>query len=272
MTLPKGLVGRLAGIPYCSEAALAAAAASSGKAQQAKPSCSSESAIGTVTTVSGTGGAPLSLPGVAYLAGPYKGAPISMAVVTPAVSGPFDLGTVVVRVALNINPLTAQVNAVSDPIPNVFGGVKLDVRSIDVRLDRYKFTTTPTNCAAGATAGTVNGGGSNPASSASWSSARSRRPTRPPAATSLGFKPTLNAKITGGTTRAKNPKIRVVVKAQLGRRQHRPHGAQPAALAVPRSGSHQDHLHEGPAGGEANARRAPSTAMPKRARRCSSRS
>jgi hypothetical protein len=216
VTLPKGLVGRLAGIPYCSDAALAEAAASSGKAQQAKPSCSSESAIGTVTTVSGTGNAPLSLPGVAYLAGPYKGAPISMAVVTPAVSGPFDLGTVVVRVALNINPLTAQVNAVSDPIPNVFGGVKLDVRSIDVRLNRYKFMVNPTNCAAASTAGTVNGGGSNPANAANWSSAAVSAAYQASGCNNLKFKPTFHVRITGGTTRAKNPKLRAVVQARTG--------------------------------------------------------
>jgi hypothetical protein len=85
-----------------------------------------------------------------------------------------------------------------------------------VRLDRYKFMTTPTNCAAGATAGTVNGGGSNPASSASWSSAAVSAAYQATGCKSLGFKPTLNAKITGGTTRAKNPKIRVVVKAHSG--------------------------------------------------------
>jgi hypothetical protein len=216
VTLPKGLVGRLAGIPYCGEAELAAAAASGGRAQLAHPSCSSNSAIGQVTTVSGTGNAPLSLPGTAYLAGPYKGAPISMAVVTPAVSGPFDLGTVVVRVALNINPMTAQVNAVSDPIPNVFGGVKLDVRSIDVNLNRFKFMLNPTNCAAGATAGTISGGGSNPANPASWSSFAIAAPFQATACKGLGFKPTFNARIAGPTTRAKNPQIRVVVKARPG--------------------------------------------------------
>jgi hypothetical protein len=216
VTLPKGLVGRLAGIPYCGEGELAAAAASSGKAQLAKASCSSESAIGRTTTVSGTGNAPLSLPGTAYLAGPYKGAPISMAVVTPAVSGPFDLGTVVVRVALNVNPLTAQVNAVSDPIPNVFGGVKLDIRSIDVNLDRYKFMVNPTNCAKGATAGTIQGGGSNPASSGSWSSYAVSAPFQATGCNGLGFQPTFHARISGPTTRAKNPQIRVVVQAKSG--------------------------------------------------------
>jgi hypothetical protein len=216
VTLPKGLVGRLAGIPYCGEAELAAAAASSGRAQLAKASCSSESAIGRVTTVTGSGTTPLSLPGTAYLGGPYKGAPLSMAIVTPAVSGPFDLGTVVVRVALNVNPMTAQVNAVSDPIPNVFGGVKLDVRSIDVKLDRYKFTLNPTNCAKGATAGTINGGGSNPAVSTAWSSYAVSSPFQATGCNGLSFKPAFHARISGGTTRAKNPQIRVVVQARPG--------------------------------------------------------
>jgi hypothetical protein len=216
VTLPKGLVGRLAGIPYCSDAGIAAAAASSGRAQLAKPSCSDESVIGPVTTVSGTGAAPLVLSGKAYLAGPYKGAPLSMAIVTPAVSGPFDLGTVVVRVALNVDPMTAQINAVSDPIPNVFGGVKLDIRSIDVNVNRHNFMINPTNCAAGATAGTINGGGANPALASAWSSYAVSAAYQATGCNKLAFKPSFNARISGGTTRAKNPKIRVVVKARQG--------------------------------------------------------
>jgi hypothetical protein len=216
VTLPKGLVGRLAGIPYCGEPEIAAAAASSGAAQLAKPSCSNESVIGPVTTVSGTGNAPLVLGGKAYLSGPHKGAPLSMTIITPAISGPFDLGTVVVRVALNVDPLTAQINAVSDPIPNVFGGVKLDIRSIDVNVNRHNFMINPTNCAAGAVAGTINGGGSNPASAAAWSSYAVSAPFQATGCNKLSFKPSLNARITGGTTRAKNPKIRVVVKARSG--------------------------------------------------------
>jgi hypothetical protein len=216
VTLPKGLVGRLAGIPYCGEAGIAAAAASSGRAQLAKPSCSDESVIGPVTTVSGTGNSPLVLGGKAYLAGPYKGAPLSLAIVTPAVSGPFDLGTVVVRVALNVDPMTAQINAVSDPIPNVFGGVKLDIRSIDVNVNRHNFMVNPTNCAAGAVAGTINGGGANPALATAWSSYAVSAAYQATGCSKLAFKPTLHARITGGTTRAKNPKIRVVVQARKG--------------------------------------------------------
>jgi hypothetical protein len=216
VTLPKGLVGRLAGIPYCGEAEIAAATASSGKAQQASPSCSSNSAVGAVVTKAGTGNAPLTLGGTAYLAGPYKGAPLSLAIITPAVAGPYDLGTVVVRVALNVNPLTAEINAVSDPIPNVFGGVKLDIRSIDLNMNRYQFMLNPTNCAAGATAGTINGGGSNPADASNWSSFAVSAPYQATGCNSLGFKPTFNARISGPTTRAKNPQIRVIVKAQKG--------------------------------------------------------
>ncbi|HEY2054421.1 MAG TPA: hypothetical protein VGH14_10845 [Solirubrobacterales bacterium] len=216
VTLPKGLIGRLAGIPYCGEGEIAAATASSGRAQLASPSCPGNSSVGKATTLSGTGNAPLSLPGTVYLAGPYKGAPLSLAVVTPAVSGPFDLGTVVVRVALNVNPLTAQVNAVSDPIPNVFGGVKLDIRSINLNMDRFQFMLNPTNCAAQATAGTINGGGSNPANAAAWSSYAISSPFQASGCKGLGFKPTFNARISGPTTRAKNPQIRVVVKARKG--------------------------------------------------------
>jgi hypothetical protein len=216
VTLPKGLVARLAGIPYCGEVELAAAAASGGRAQLAHPDCSSKSAIGRTTTVSGTGNSPLSLPGTAYLAGPYKGAPLSMAIVTPAVSGPFDLGTVVVRVALNVNPRTAQVNAVSDSIPDVFGGVKLDIRSINVDVDRYRFMLNPTNCEAGATAGTINGGGSQPANPLNWSTYKVSAPFQASGCGKLGFKPKFYARISGPTTRAKNPKIRVVLKAHRG--------------------------------------------------------
>jgi hypothetical protein len=216
VTLPKGLTGKLAGIPYCSEARLAATAASSGASQQVVSTCPDESAIGTTTTEVGSGSAPFKLPGTAFLAGPYKGAPLSMAVVTPGVAGPYDVGTVVVRVALKVNPETAQINAVSDAIPNVFGGVKLDIRSIDVNVDRSKFMLNPTNCAAGTVAGTINGGGSNPLNSASWSSYAVSTPYQATECSKLGFKPKLHTKLSGPTKRAKNPKIRAILEAPSG--------------------------------------------------------
>ncbi len=216
VTLPKGLTGKLAGIPYCSEADLAAAAASSGKAQQASSSCPGASQIGVTSTQAGSGSEPLKIAGKAFLAGPYKGAPLSMAVITPGVAGPYDIGTVVVRVALNVNPLTAQVNAVSDPIPNVFGGVKLDLRSIDVDLDRGQFMRNPTNCEVGATAGTINGGGSNPANAAAFSSYGVSAPFQATECNKLAFKPKLFTRLFGPTQRAKNPRIRAILEAREG--------------------------------------------------------
>jgi hypothetical protein len=216
VTLPKGLTGKLAGIPYCSDAALVAAVGTTGKSQITNPSCTSASRIGAAPVQSGTGSSPLNLTGTAYLAGPYKGAPLSMAVITPAVAGPFDLGTVVVRVALNVDPRTAQINAVSDLIPDVFGGAKLDIRSIDVNVDRPEFMLNPTNCAAGATAGTINGGGGDPANPAAFSSYAVNAPFQASGCSSLGFKPKLFTKLFGPTQRAKNPRIRAILEARKG--------------------------------------------------------
>lgn len=213
--LPKGLTGKLAGIPYCSEADLASAAARSGQAEIANSSCSAKSMIGTASTESGTG-TPLKLGGKAFLAGPYKGAPLSMAVITPAVAGPFDLGTVVVRVALNVNPKNARINAVSDVIPDVFGGVKLDLRSVDVNVDRKKFMLNPTSCKKQATTGVLKGGGADPTNPAAFSSYNVSDPYRASKCKKLGFKPKLFTKLFGPVKRAKNPRIRAVLKARAG--------------------------------------------------------
>lgn len=230
VTLPKGLTGKLAGIPYCSDAALAAAAASSGKAQEAGSSCPAASLIGTATTKVGSGSAPYKVTGKAFLAGAYKGASLSMAVITPGVAGPYDIGTVVVRVALNVNPETAQINAVSDAIPNVFGGVKLDVRSIDVDVDRSSFMRNPTNCSAQAVTGTLSGGGANPADPASWSSAPFNTAYQATGCGDLGFKPKLFTRLYGPTNRAKNPRIRAILEAREGDA-----NVARAALTLPRS-------------------------------------
>lgn len=216
VTLPKGLTGKLAGIPYCTEAAIAAATANSGKAEKADPSCSSYSRLGTVTTQSGTGDHPLKLGGNAYLAGPYKGAPLSLVTVTPAVAGPYDLGTVVVRVALNVNPDTAQINAVSDVIPDVFGGAKLDVRTIDIDVDRPHFMRNPTNCDPQATTGTINGGGADPTNPASFSSYAVNDPFQATECDRLGFKPNLKVKLFGPTKRDKNPRLEATLTAREG--------------------------------------------------------
>jgi hypothetical protein len=216
VTLPKGLTGKLVGIPYCSEAAIAAAAGKSGKDETANPSCSGDSRVGKVTTKSGTGANPLQLGGNAYLAGPYKGAALSLVTITPALAGPFDLGTVVVRVALNVNPETAQIHAVSDLIPDVFGGAKLDLRAIDLDVDRNQFMLNPTNCKAGATTGTINGGGADPTNPAAFSSYGVNDPFQASQCNKLAFKPKLKIQLFGGTARNKYPRLKAVLTARKG--------------------------------------------------------
>ncbi len=144
--LPPGLIGKLAGIAECSQADVEAAAQRTGGEEQQSPSCPSGSELGTVDVAAGAGSRPYHVTGHVYLMGPYKGAPFSLAVVTPALAGPYDLGTVVVRAALYIDPHTAQVRAVSDPIPRILQGIPLDVRSIALNLNRPGFTLNPTNC------------------------------------------------------------------------------------------------------------------------------
>jgi hypothetical protein len=150
VTLPPGATGKLAGIPECSEAQIAQAQARNhpgeGAAEQASPSCPASSAIGTVTVGAGAGPHPFYVTGKAYLAGPYEGAPFSAVFITPAIAGPFDLGTVVVRAGLFVNPNTAQVTTKADPLPTILDGIPIDVRSVTVTVDRPGFILNPTNC------------------------------------------------------------------------------------------------------------------------------
>jgi hypothetical protein len=218
--LPPGMVASLKGVPYCPEASIDAAAAASGAAELAHPSCPGASQVGTAEIAAGSGPAPFHTTGKAYLAGPYKGAPLSMVFVTPAVAGPYDLGTVVVRVALNIDPETAEIHAVSDPIPYIFGGVKLDIRAIDVSIDRQSFALNPTTCRQSfLVGGTILGGGEDPADPAAWFESRNGDPFQATNCRALKFKPKFYARIFGGkkqTQRAQNPKFRAILEARKG--------------------------------------------------------
>ncbi len=146
LTMPPGFTARLAGIPYCPEPAIAAASTKTGAQEQSSPSCPVASQVGSITTGAGPGSNPYYVNGTAYLAGPYKGAPLSLVFITPAVAGPFDLGSVVVRAAVFLDKSTAQVSVKTDPLPQVVDGVPLRIRSITARVDRPGFTLNPTNC------------------------------------------------------------------------------------------------------------------------------
>jgi hypothetical protein len=214
--LPPGLTAKLAGVSYCPGAKLAAAAASSGVGENASSSCPKSSLIGSVAIQSGTGPSPIHIDGKAFLAGPYQGAPLSMAIVTPATAGPFDLGTVVVRVPLLLNPETAQVEAVTDAIPHVYGGALLDIRSISLKIDRDQFAINPTNCSQLAFTGGLRGGGADPNNPATFSTAPISAPLQVNECKALGFKPKLHLRLFGKTHRNQHPRLRAVLQARKG--------------------------------------------------------
>jgi hypothetical protein len=194
---PKGLSASLKGIPYCTEAQIAQAAASTGKAEQANPACPAQSQVGTLTTGAGSGASPFYVNGKAYLAGPYKGAPVSVVAVTPAVAGPFDLGNVVVRSAVFIHRKLAEVSAKTDPIPQFLKGVGLRIRDVRIHLDRKDWTINPTSCDPMSIELTAHGN----------SGATANRSThfQVDGCDKLAFKPKLRAHLTGGTKRGKHP-------------------------------------------------------------------
>ncbi len=146
ISMPKGLVGKLAGITECTQAQIRHAEGNTGTAEKADPSCPASSFLGTVQTGAGPGKDPFYVSGRAYLTGPYKGAPYGVVVIVPALAGPFDLGTVVVRSQININPHTAQVTVTSDPLPKMLDGIPLQVRRIEISINKPNFTLNPTNC------------------------------------------------------------------------------------------------------------------------------
>jgi Domain of unknown function DUF11 len=211
VTMPPGFSGYLAGIPRCSDAALAAVstALGTGRAQEQTPSCPVASMLGTVTAGVGVGPDPLYIQsGRVFLAGPYKGAPFSLAVVVPAVAGPYDLGSIVVRNQLQINPQTAQVTAVSDPLPTIVHGIPVDLRDVRIDLNRPHFTLNPTSCAEKQiTADVASTGGLVAHVQDRFQAAECG---------SLGFSPKFSASTSGKTSKANGASLNVHVATHEG--------------------------------------------------------
>jgi hypothetical protein len=205
---PAGLIGELAGIPACSPAALEAAAAKTGAEELASPSCPAASEVGSANTSAGAGPAPYNVHGKVYLAGPYKGAPLSFAFVVPAVAGPFDLGTVVVRAAIFIDRKTGRITAVADQLPSILHGIPLDVRTVQVLLDRSGFIRNPTTCDPLAFDGQlISTLGQAAALSSRFQVGECDR---------LPFEPKLSLRLRGSTTRTGNPALTVTLKPRAG--------------------------------------------------------
>jgi hypothetical protein len=211
--LPPGITGKLAGVPYCSDAAIAAAKAREGKphggAEELQaPSCPATSEIGHTLVGSGVGPSLAYAPGKVYLAGPYHGSNISIVAITAARVGPFDLGTVVVREGLKIDPETAEVfidSTGSDPIPHIIEGVPVHLRDIRVYTDRPEFVLNPTDCSRTSTASTLLGSGLDFASEADDRPVTVSTPFQAADCAALPFKPKLSLSLRGGTRRGGHP-------------------------------------------------------------------
>jgi hypothetical protein len=165
---PAGLAGLISQVPLCPEP------------QAAQGTCSQASHIGHAVVTSGPGPYPLVLPQPGkpelpiYLTGPYKGAPFGLSIVTPVIAGPFNLGTIITRAKIEVDPRTAQITITTDPLPQIVKGVPTDLRSIDSVIDRPGFMFNPTNCNpqefTGTAWGTPPPGGGGPGATAPLSS------------------------------------------------------------------------------------------------------
>jgi hypothetical protein len=217
--LPPGQVGSLVGIDKCADAAIEAAKAKTGRQELASPSCPANSQIGRTLAGAGVGSALTYVPGQLYLGGPYKGDPLSVISITPAVAGPFDAGTVVIRLALTLNPKTAEVEvdgANSDPIPHIIKGIVLKARDLRVYVDRPNFILNPTSCDESSTRATLFGSYLdvfNPADDVPVDLSSRYQAAN---CLNLGFKPKLNISLKGGTKRGGHPGLKAVYRPRKG--------------------------------------------------------
>ena len=146
---PKGLLGMISQVPLCPEP------------QASQGACSSGSEIGHTQVTAGPGPYPLVVPepgqpaAPIYLTGGYKGAPYGLSIVVPVIAGPFNLGTVVVRASIAVDPTTAQLTITTDPLPSILDGIPTDLRTINAVIDRPDFIFNPTSCAAQEFSGTA---------------------------------------------------------------------------------------------------------------------
>lgn len=211
LVLPKGITGKLAGIPFCPDAAIAAARLRRGVAETAAPSCPQASKVGRTLTGYGVGAALAYAPGAIYLAGPYKGRPLSLVTINAATIGPYDLGTIVIRSAFAIDPYTAQLridSRVSDPIPHIIDGIPLHLRDIRVYLDRPQFTHNPSSCAASEMVSTLTGAGARFNDPSDDSTATVARHFQLFNCLTLDFRPKLGLRLRGGSRRGAYPSLR----------------------------------------------------------------
>lgn len=199
--LPAGLVGPIPSVTLC------------GEAQANAGTCTAASQIGNAAVAAGAGSTPyLFTGGTVYLTGPYNGAPYGLSIVVPAVAGPFNLGNVVTRAAINVEPYTGRV-VVTSTLPTIVKGVPLRIRSVTVAVNRQNFLTNPTNCGVLATDSTLTG--FVPGSSATATQSLSS-PFQVGECNKLAFKPELTAFTGAKTSKANGASIEVKISQGAG--------------------------------------------------------
>jgi hypothetical protein len=220
LVLPKGITGKLAGIPFCPDAAIAAARTRPGAAETAQPSCPAASQVGRTVTGYGVGAALAYAPGRVYLAGPYHGQPLSLVTVNAATIGPFDLGTIVIRSAFAVDPSTAQLridSRASDPIPHIIDGIPLHLRDVRIYMDRPEFTRNPTSCEPSALVSTLTGSGTRFDDPSDDPTATVATPFQLLNCLTLGFRPKLGLRLRGGSRRGDYPSLRATFASRGAR-------------------------------------------------------
>ncbi len=198
--LPPGLTGDLNGVPLCPEGDVEVARGKTGAQEEAEPSCPVGSEIGHTVAEAGVGPVLVQAPGKLYLGGPFEGAPFSVVSVTSAHVGPFDLGTVVVHLPLEINRETAQVSTPAGPadqVPHIIKGIVIHLRTIRVYIDREHFMLNPTNCDPLSVAATIVGGGAEPSNPADNDPVTVTNPFQAADCSSLRFAPSFSVSTKG---------------------------------------------------------------------------
>ncbi len=218
VSMPAGLTSKLAGITRCSEEAIAAASnpLRTGTEEASFPSCPASSQVGTTEVGSGVGVPLTFVPGKVYLGGPYKGAPLSLVVITPILAGPYDLGVIAVRSAISLDPKTTAVSVLTDPFPQIFQGIPVRLRDIRVRIDRKDMMRNPTNCDVKQIHAHLTGAGGEVNTTADDTAADLYERFQVANCAALRFKPKLSFRLKGGTKRNDHPAFTATLTAKDG--------------------------------------------------------
>src|SRR6478609_1017488 len=193
---PAGMLGVLSSVPLC------------GESDAANGTCPEASRIGTSSVKSGAGPQPFALTGPVYLTGPYNGAPFGLSIAIRAIAGPFDLGTVVVRAAIHVDPTDSHLTIDADPLPQVLQGIPLRLREVQVVVDRAGFIFNPSTCDPLAIHGTL--------TAVDGTVQEADAPFQATGCGDLPFSPTLSATADGKTSEASGAGLKVTLTQPTG--------------------------------------------------------